>query len=63
MVSLAQRVSKLEKRVAARTRTDPLEDQTVYQLGEEETAAVFPILVECGVVRLVEEEESGTVPS
>ena len=56
MVALAQRVSKLEKRVAARTRTDQLKDRRVYQLSEEEVAAVFPILVECGVVRLVEEE-------
>ena len=62
MVALAQRVSKLEKRVAARARADPVEGRTVYQLTEAEVAAVFPILVQCGVVRVMEESETGGTP-
>ena len=56
MVALTQRVRKLENKVAVEILTDPLKGRTVYRLTEEEVAAVFPILVECGVVRLVEEE-------
>jgi hypothetical protein len=63
VVALAQRVSKLEKRVAADILADPLEDQTVYQPSEEEFAEAIAILVECGAARFVYDEDPDAAPS
>ena len=53
MVTLGRRVSKLEKKVALQSRTDSLEEQSVYQPSEEDFAEAVAILVKCGAVREV----------
>ena len=50
-VSLTQRISKLEKKVALQDRTGPLEGQSVYQPDDEDLAEALAILVECEAVR------------
>jgi hypothetical protein len=51
MVALVQRVRKLEKMVADRSRTGRLDDKVVYQPSADELAKSVAILVECGAVR------------
>ncbi len=51
MVTLVQRVRKLEKKVADRSQTAHLDDRVVYQPSAEELAEAVAILVECGAVR------------
>lgn len=51
MVSLVQRVRKLEKNVADRSQTGRLDDKVVYQPSAEELAEAVAILTECGAVR------------
>ena len=51
MVALVQRVRKLEKKVADRSQTGPLDDRVVYQPSADELAEAVAILVECGAVR------------
>ena len=46
MVALAQRIIKLEKKVAAR----PLSSNVIYQPSEEEWAAAMEILVAVGAM-------------
>ena len=53
MVALVQRVSRLEKKVALQSGTDPVERQPVYQPSEADLADAVAILVECGAVREV----------
>ena len=53
MVALVQRVSRLEKKVALRSGTDPVERQPVYQPSEADLADAVAILVECGALREV----------
>jgi len=53
MVALAQRVRKLEKKVADQSQAGRSEGQAVYQPSEEELAEALAILVECGLVREV----------
>jgi len=50
-VSLTQRISNLEEKVAAQIRTGHLEGRPVYQPGEEELTEAMAILVNCGAVR------------
>jgi hypothetical protein len=51
MVALAQRIIKLEKKVAARSQTGHLGDRVMYQPSEAEFAEAMEILVACGAVR------------
>ena len=53
MVALAQRIIKLEKKVAARSQTGHLGDKVVYEPSEEEWAEAMEILIACGAVREV----------
>jgi len=53
MVALAQRIIKLEKKLANRSQTGPFGDR-VDQPSEEELAEALAILVECGAVRQVQ---------
>ena len=48
MVTLVQRVRKLEKTVADRSQNGRLDDRIVYQPCAEELAEAVAILVECG---------------
>ena len=50
-VSLTQRISKLEKKVASQATTGPLEGQSVYQRSEADLAEAVAILIQCGAVR------------
>ena len=54
MVALAQRIIKLEKKVAARSQTGLLGDRVMYQPTEGEWAEAVAILVACGAMRQVE---------
>ena len=54
MVALAQRIIKLEKKVAARSQTGHLGDRVMYQPSEAEFAEAMEILVACGAMRQVE---------
>ena len=54
MVALAQRIIKLEKKVAARSQTGHLGDRVMYQPSEAEFAEAMEILVACGAMREVE---------
>ena len=53
MVALAQRIIKLEKKLAARSQTGHLDAKVMYEPSEEELAEALAILVECGAVREV----------
>jgi hypothetical protein len=53
MVALAQRIIKLEKKLANRSQIGPLSDRVVYQPSPEDLAEALAILVECGAVRQV----------
>ena len=53
MVALAQRIIKLEKKVAARSQTGHLSDRVVYEPSGEELAEAMAILVACGAMREV----------
>jgi len=52
VVSLVQRVRKLEKKVADRPQAGRLDDRVVYKPSAEELAEAVAILVECGAVRV-----------
>ena len=52
MVQLAQRVRKLEKKVADRSQAGRLDDRVVYQPSADELAEAVAILVKCGAVRV-----------
>ena len=54
MVALDQRVRKLEKKVADRSKVARLDDRVVYQPSAEELAEAVAILVGCGAVRVVD---------
>jgi hypothetical protein len=54
MVALVQRVRKLEKKVADRSKVARLDDRVVYQPSAEELAEAVAILVGCGAVRVVD---------
>jgi hypothetical protein len=51
MVALVQRVRKLEKKVADRSKVARLDDRVVYEPSVEELAEAVAILVECRAVR------------
>jgi hypothetical protein len=53
MVALAQRIIKLEKKVADRSQIGPLGDRVMYQPSAEDLAEALEILVACGAVREV----------
>ena len=53
MVALAQRIIKLEKKLANRSQPGHLGGQVVYQPSEEELAEAVAILVACGAMREV----------
>jgi hypothetical protein len=57
MVALVQRVRKLEKKVADRSKVARLDDRVVYQPSAEDLAEALTILVECGAVRVVPAKE------
>ena len=59
-VSLTQRISKLEKKVASQATTGPLEGQSVYQPSEADLAEAVAILIQCGAVRRWEGDEPAT---
>ena len=50
---LAQRVSKLEKKVASQVRTGPLGGESVYQPSKADLSQAVAILVKCGAMRAV----------
>ena len=50
MVALAQRIIKLEKKVAARSQTGHLGGQVAYQPSDKEWAAAMDILVSVGAM-------------
>ena len=52
MVALVQRVRKLEKKVAHRSRIGRLDDRVVYQPSSEDLAEAVAILVGCGAMRV-----------
>jgi hypothetical protein len=54
MVALAQRIVKLEKKLANRSQTGSLDAKVMYQPSEGEWAEAVAILVACGAVRQVE---------
>ena len=67
MVALAQRVRKLEKRVADQSQTAHLDGRVVYQPSADELMEAVAILVECGAVREVDtiglSESSSATPN
>ena len=54
MVALAQRIIKLEKKLANRSQTGHLGDRVMYQPREEDLAEAMAILVACGTMREVQ---------
>ena len=50
MVALAQRIIKLEKKLANRSQIGPLGERVMYQPSEEEFAEAMEILVACGAM-------------
>ena len=56
MVTLTQRVRKLEKKVAERSQTAHLDGRVVYQPSKEELAEAVVILIECGAVLVTDRE-------
>ena len=52
-MALTQRISKLEKKLADRSQTGPLDGKVVYQPSAEDLAEALAILVECGAVKEV----------
>ena len=54
MVALGRRVSRLEKGVIARSKTDSLATRFVYQPSEKDLAEAVAILVKCGAARRVD---------
>ena len=57
MVTLVQRVRKLEKTVADRSQAGNSDDRVLYQPSAEELAKAVAILVECGAVRDVQGQQ------
>ena len=53
MVALAQRVRKLERKVADRSQNGRFDDMVVYRPTEDELSKAVAILVGCGAVREV----------
>ena len=58
-MSLTQRISKLEKKVASRVRTGLLNAQSLYQPSEEDLAEAMAILLSVGRCELSQEEKLG----
>ena len=53
MVALAQRIIKLEKKLANRSQIGPLGERVMYQPSEADLAEAVAILVKRGAVRKV----------
>ena len=60
-MSLTQRISKLEKKVASQVRTGLLDAQSLYQPSEADLAEAMAILVKCGAVRVESGRETRTI--